>query len=70
MLTLSRAPAAQILDMGCGWGSLVLFMAARYPHAQITGVSNSNSQRQYIEAKCKEQGLTNVTIVTGAAPPC
>ncbi len=54
----------QILELGCGWGSLTLWMAAHYPNSQITGVSNSNSQREYITATARERGLTNIKIIT------
>jgi len=53
-----------ILELGCGWGSLTLWMAAHYPKSQITAVSNSNSQREYITATAKERGLHNVNIIT------
>ena len=53
-----------ILELGCGWGSLTLWMAEKYPHATITGVSNSASQRHYIEGQCRSRGLSNVTILT------
>ncbi len=55
----------RILDLGCGWGSLSLWLAARYPNAQIVGLSNSHGQRQFIEARAAERGLTNLRIVTG-----
>ena len=54
----------QILEMGCGWGSLSLWMAANYPNSRITGVSNSNSQRAYIMAQAELRGLHNLTIIT------
>lgn len=54
----------RILDLGCGWGSLSLWLAERYPGAQIVGLSNSNGQREFIEARARERGLTNVRIVT------
>lgn len=54
----------QILELGCGWGSLSIWMATHYPNAQITGVSNSNSQREYITQKAKSLGMTNLTIIT------
>ena len=54
----------QILELGCGWGSLSLWMATHYPNAQITGVSNSNSQREYITQLAKSLGVTNLTIIT------
>lgn len=53
-----------ILELGCGWGSLTLWMAAHYPNSRITAVSNSNSQRQYITNTAKERGLNNVTVIT------
>ncbi|MCB1555264.1 MAG: class I SAM-dependent methyltransferase [Xanthomonadales bacterium] len=53
-----------ILELGCGWGSLTLWMAERFPGARITGVSNSNSQREHIMARAAERGLGNVEIIT------
>lgn len=53
-----------ILELGCGWGSLTLWMAARYPNTKITAVSNSNSQREYITARAKERGLNNIRVIT------
>ncbi len=58
------ADGQNILELGCGWGSLTLYMARAYPHARITAVSNSARQRQYIEARCAESGLRNVQVVT------
>jgi cyclopropane-fatty-acyl-phospholipid synthase len=53
-----------ILELGCGWGSLSLWLAERYPRARITGVSNSASQRQYIEGECARRGIGNLRIIT------
>lgn len=53
-----------VLELGCGWGSLSLWMAEHYPKSNITGVSNSNSQREYIMAQAKARGLTNLNIIT------
>ena len=53
-----------ILELGCGWGSLTLWMAERYPNARITAVSNSRAQRAYIEAQCGVRSLVNVRVVT------
>ena len=53
-----------ILELGCGWGSLTLWMALHYPESHITAVSNSHSQRHYIEAAARERGLRNVRVVT------
>lgn len=54
----------QILELGCGWGSLTLWMAERYPRAHITAVSNSHGQRAHIEAQCRKHGLANVQVLT------
>lgn len=54
----------RVLELGCGWGSLSLFIAERYPGSRVTGVSNSATQRAYIEGECKKRGLTNLVIVT------
>ncbi len=66
-ITCARADLAdgmQILELGCGWGSLTLWMAEKYPQAKITAVSNSHSQREYIEARCAARGFANVRIIT------
>jgi cyclopropane-fatty-acyl-phospholipid synthase len=57
----------RILDLGCGWGSMTLWLAERFPKAQITGVSNSASQRQDILQRATARGLHNVTILTADA---
>jgi cyclopropane-fatty-acyl-phospholipid synthase len=54
----------QILELGCGWGSLSLWMAAQYPRAGITAVSNSHSQRAWIEAAARARGLGNLSVIT------
>jgi len=53
-----------VLELGCGWGSLTLYLAERFPYSRITGVSNSNSQRQHIEKQAHKRGLTNIRIIT------
>jgi cyclopropane-fatty-acyl-phospholipid synthase len=53
-----------VLELGCGWGSLTLWMASAYPASRITAVSNSAPQRAFIEAAAAERGLTNITVVT------
>ncbi|GAC1452153.1 MAG: cyclopropane-fatty-acyl-phospholipid synthase family protein [Steroidobacteraceae bacterium] len=53
-----------ILELGCGWGSLTLWMAEHYPQSRITAVSNSRSQRAHIEQQCQARGLTNVRVIT------
>ncbi|WP_330111108.1 cyclopropane-fatty-acyl-phospholipid synthase family protein [Methylophaga thalassica] len=54
----------QILELGCGWGSLTIYMAEKLPFAKITAVSNSHSQRKYIEKQLHERGLSNVQVIT------
>jgi cyclopropane-fatty-acyl-phospholipid synthase len=66
-LTCERADlkdGQQVLECGCGWGSLSLFMAARYPSSQVTGVSNSRTQKIFIDSETKKRGITNLTIIT------
>ena len=53
-----------ILELGCGWGSLSLWMAESLPRARITAVSNSTSQRAHIESEARARGLTNLAVVT------
>ncbi|RQT65630.1 class I SAM-dependent methyltransferase [Burkholderia cepacia] len=59
------ADGQRILDLGCGWGSLSLWLAERYPHARIVGLSNAHGQRNFIEQCAARRGLTNLRIVTG-----
>ena len=66
-LTCERAQLADgqdILELGCGWGSLTLWMAEQFRNSKITGVSNSTSQRAFIEARAAQRGLGSVRIVT------
>jgi cyclopropane-fatty-acyl-phospholipid synthase len=66
-LTCERAQLSNgldILELGCGWGSLSLWMAEHYPQSRITAVSNSRSQREFIWARAAERGLTNLTVLT------
>ena len=58
------ADGQDILELGCGWGSLSLWMAERYPGSSITAVSNSAPQREHIEAQAIARGLTNLTVIT------
>ncbi len=53
-----------ILELGCGWGSLTLFMAERFPKSRIVALSNSSSQRRYIESQVARRGLANVRVIT------
>lgn len=66
-LTCRRAglqDGMQILELGCGWGSLTIWMAQQYPNSQIVAVSNSHGQRRFIEQRCRELNLTNVEVIT------
>ncbi len=66
-LTAERAelaPGQRILELGCGWGSLTLWMAERFPTSRIVAVSNSAPQRRFIEGRARERGLTNVEVRT------
>lgn len=54
----------RILELGCGWGSLSLWMAEHYPGASITAVSNSASQRKHIMNQATTRGLTNLQVIT------
>lgn len=58
------ADGQDVLELGCGWGSLALFMAERYPASRIVSVSNSASQRRHIEAEAGRRGLGNLAVVT------
>ena len=53
-----------VLELGCGWGSLSLYLAERFPHSRITGVSNSRTQKEYIDAEARRRGLSNLQIIT------
>lgn len=53
-----------ILELGCGWGSLSLWMARSYPRARILAVSNSHSQRTFIAGRARAEGLDNIEVVT------
>ena len=66
-LTCARArlrDGEDILELGCGWGSLTLWMAAQFPAARITAVSNSRTQKLFIDARAAERGLRNVEVIT------
>jgi cyclopropane-fatty-acyl-phospholipid synthase len=66
-LTCKRARLVNgqaILELGCGWGSLTLYMAELFPKSKITAVSNSNEQRRFIETRCKKLNLNNVETIT------
>ena len=54
----------KILELGCGWGSLTLWLAEKFPGSHVTAISNSSSQRLYILKKINELSLTNVEVLT------
>jgi cyclopropane-fatty-acyl-phospholipid synthase len=66
-ITCSRAElkdGQDVLELGCGWGSLSLFMAKKYPQSNFTGVSNSRTQKQYIDEQAVQRGIKNLTVIT------
>ena len=66
-LTAERAGLSDgqdILDLGCGWGSLSLWVAERYPNSRVLAMSNSHIQRRFIEGLRVERGLSNLEVVT------
>jgi cyclopropane-fatty-acyl-phospholipid synthase len=65
-VTVKRAgieDGMQVLDLGCGWGSLSLFIAENFPAASVTSVSNSSSQREFIARTARERGLQNIRVL-------
>lgn len=58
------ANGQRILELGCGWGSLSLWMAKHYPGSHITAVSNSRSQRAHIEREAARRGFNNLQVIT------
>ncbi|MFL5763941.1 MAG: SAM-dependent methyltransferase [Bacteroidia bacterium] len=66
-LTCSRAELTDgqdVLELGCGWGSLSLYMAKKYPNSRFTVVSNSRTQKIHIDEQSKQRGITNLTVIT------
>ncbi|MFH0736416.1 MAG: cyclopropane-fatty-acyl-phospholipid synthase family protein [bacterium] len=54
----------EILELGCGWGSLTLYMAKKFPQSKITAVSNSKTQKIYIDNEALKRNLNNINIIT------
>ncbi len=54
-----------ILDLGCGWGSVTLYVAKKFPKIQVVSLSNSSTQREFIESEARVRGLKNVKVFTG-----
>jgi cyclopropane-fatty-acyl-phospholipid synthase len=66
-LTCRRAGIADgmtVLDAGCGWGALSLYIAEHFPHCRVVAVSNSLPQREFIEGLCRDRGIASVEIRT------
>jgi len=66
-VTIDRAElehGQRILELGCGWGSLTLRAAERFPGSSITAVSNSHAQRRFIEARAAQRGIRNIRVFT------
>jgi len=66
-LTCERAGlenGQRILELGCGWGSLTLWMAEHYADSEVIAVSNSASQKAFVDDRARHRGLSNVTVVT------
>ena len=69
-LTCERAQiedGMELLDLGCGWGSLTFWLAERYPACRILAVSNSRTQRAFIESQARERDLRTIEVVTADA---
>ena len=66
-LTMSRAGISEgmkILELGCGWGSLTIAMAEKFPTSSIVAVSNSSAQKVFIEDRAKARGVRNLEVIT------
>ncbi len=66
-LTCQRAnlqDGQEVLELGCGWGSLSLFMSAKFPKSKFTVVSNSRTQKLHIDEEAKKREITNLTVIT------
>jgi cyclopropane-fatty-acyl-phospholipid synthase len=66
-LTCARAEiedGMDVLDLGCGWGSLTLWVAEQYPNASVTGISDSRAQREHVQAEAARRGLANVSVAS------
>ena len=54
-----------IIDLGCGWGSVSIYLASKFPNCKITSVSNSHSQKVFILGRAAERGYKNISVYTG-----
>jgi cyclopropane-fatty-acyl-phospholipid synthase len=58
------ADGQRVLELGCGWGSLTLWMAEHFPAATIVALSNSKSQRRFIQGEAERRGHRNIQVIT------
>ena len=66
-LTCNRAElknGQDVLELGCGWGSLSMYMSAKYPESNFTVVSNSRTQKIYIDEQAKQRNIPNLAVIT------
>lgn len=66
-LTCNRAElknGQDVLELGCGWGSLSMYMSAKYPESNFTVVSNSRTQKIYIDEQAKQRNISNLAVIT------
>lgn len=66
-LTCQRAELTNgqdVLELGCGWGSLSSFMAEKFPESNFTVVSNSRTQKLYIDEQSQIRKIKNLEVVT------
>jgi cyclopropane-fatty-acyl-phospholipid synthase len=66
-LTCQRADlqnGQKVLELGCGWGSLSLYMAAKFPDSNFKVVSNSGTQKLHIDEQARQRGITNLVVIT------
>lgn len=54
----------EVLELGCGWGSLSIWLAQHYPKCRVQAISNSRTQREFIQSRCRELGLNNLEVLT------
>ena len=64
LLQLNKDVEMDMLDIGCGWGSLTLWLCERYPHARVVAFSNSTGQAAFIRDRARERGFGNLQVVT------
>lgn len=66
-LTCQRAQlgdSQRILELGCSWGSLSLYIAAKYPQSHVTAICSNMAQKVFVSRQCRQRGLANVQVLT------